>query len=137
LSGVTVTLAQGAASLHGQVALAEGEQPPAKLFVYLAPAERERAEDVLRYFVAPVSPEGKIALGNIAPGRYWILPQVVSDDRRAAGSGLTPLTKLRLPDETATRARVRRDAEAAKNEIELKPCQNVTDFQLPLQQAQP
>jgi hypothetical protein len=38
---------------------------------------------------------------------------------------------MRAPDETETRARLRRDAEAAKVEIELKPCQNVTDFKFP------
>jgi len=38
---------------------------------------------------------------------------------------------LRLPDETETRAKLRRDAEDAKNAIEFKPCQNVTDYQLP------
>ncbi|HEY2963966.1 MAG TPA: carboxypeptidase-like regulatory domain-containing protein [Pyrinomonadaceae bacterium] len=131
LSGLTITIAQGAASLRGNLALGEGEQVPARLFVYLVPAERERAEDVLRYFAAPVSPEGKITLNNIAPGRYWILTQTVSDDT------LAPLAKLRLPLETETRARFRREAEAAKTEIEFKPCQNVTDFQLPLKPAQP
>jgi hypothetical protein len=39
---------------------------------------------------------------------------------------------MRVPDETETRARLRRDAEAAKMEIEFKPCQSVTDFKLPL-----
>lgn len=131
LTGLTITFAQGAASLRGQVTLGEGEQLPAKLFVYLVPAEREKAEDVLRYFTVLVSPEGKIALMNIAPGRYWVMAQAVADD---SGS---PVTKLRLPHETETRARFRRDAEAAKNEIELKPCQSVTDFRLPLKPSQP
>jgi len=140
LSGLTVTLAQGAATLRGQVvgvadetpALGngqrhgEGQQVPEKLFVYLVPSEREKAEAVLRYYAAPVAPDGKVALHNIAPGRYWVVAQTFTED------AATPLTKLRLPHETATRARLRRDAEAAKTEIELKPCQNVTDFRLPL-----
>ena len=123
VSGLTVTLAQGAATLRGQL-VSERQQVPEKLFVYLVPSEREKTEAVLRYYAAPVSPDGKIALHNIAPGRYWVVAQTFSDDAP------TPLTKLRLPHETATRARLRRDAEAAKNEIELKPCQNVSDFQL-------
>ena len=41
------------------------------------------------------------------------------------------LTKLRLPDSTEMRSALRRAAEAAKNEIEFKPCQNVVDFRLP------
>ncbi len=129
LSGLTITLAQGAASLRGQLVLGEGAQVPEKLFVYLVPSEREKAEAVLRYFAAPVSPDGKIALHNIAPGRYWILAQPFTDD------AATPLTKLRLPHETETRARLRREAEAAKTEIEFKPCQNVTDYQLSLKPA--
>jgi len=45
---------------------------------------------------------------------------------------MPPLRRLRLPDERESRARLRRDAEAAKIEIEFKPCQNLTDYQLPL-----
>jgi len=126
LTGLTITFAQGAASLRGQVVAGESGQAPEKLFVYLVPAEREKAEAVLRYFAAPVSPEGKIAMHNLAPGRYWVLAQPFTED------AATPLTRLRLPHETESRTRLRREAEAAKTEIELKPCQNVTDFQLPL-----
>jgi hypothetical protein len=39
---------------------------------------------------------------------------------------------MRLPDQTEARARLRRNAEAAKTEIELKPCHGVVDFRLPL-----
>lgn len=119
LTGLTVTLAQGAASLRGQIATAEGEALPERLSVYLVPAERERAEDVLRYFAAQVTPDGKIALNNLAPGRYWILAQPAVDN-------------LRLPDATETRSNLRRAAETATTEIEFKPCQNVVDFRLKL-----
>ena len=71
---------------------------------------------------------GKITvkLNNVAPGRYWILAHPAIDD------GPSPLTKLRLPDGTETRLTFRGAAEAAKNEIEFKPCQNVVDFRLKL-----
>jgi hypothetical protein len=120
LSGLIVTLAQGAALFQGQV---EGEAIPEKLFVYLVPSEREAADEILRFYGGALS-EGKIALNHIAPGRYWILAQSANDNAL--------LSKMRVPDETETRARLRRDAEAAKMEIELKPCQSVTDFKLPL-----
>lgn len=126
LTGLTVTLAQGAASLRGQLVLDEGAQAPERLFVFLVPVERERADDLLRFYAGPVAPDGKIALNNLAPGRYWVVTQVASDDT------VTPLTRLRIPHETETRARLRREAEAAKTEIELKPCQNLADFQLSL-----
>lgn len=126
LTGLTVTLAKGAASLRGQIAIAEGEALPEKLFVYLVPAEREKADDVWRYFAAAVTPDGKIALNNLAPGRYWLLAQGAIDDSSS------PLTKLRMPDGTETRLTLRRAAEAAKTEIEFKPCQQVVDFRLKL-----
>ncbi|HEX7334089.1 MAG TPA: carboxypeptidase-like regulatory domain-containing protein [Pyrinomonadaceae bacterium] len=122
LAGLIVTLAQGGASLQGQLALGEGETIPEKLFVYLVPTEREAASDPLRFYGGEVSKEGKISLFNLAPGRYWILAQQTSD------STSVPLTKMKLPDGTETRAQLRRDAEATKLEIELKPCQSVVDF---------
>src|SRR5690349_15719981 len=83
LSALTVTLSQGAATLRGQL-VSEGQQVPEKLFVYLVPSEKEKAEAVLRYYAAPVSPDGKIAVHNIAPGRYWVLAQTFnrSEERR-------------------------------------------------------
>jgi len=125
LSGLIVKVAQGAASLRGEITIGEGTTLPGRLYVYLVPAERERSQDALRFLAAPVAPDKKIALNNIPPGRYFIAVQSALDDVRPT------LTKLRLPDETETRARLRREAEAAKTEIEFKPCQNVTDYQLP------
>jgi hypothetical protein len=126
LSGLVIKLSEGAASLQGKISLLEGEKTPARLYVYLLPAEREKIDDVLRFYTAPVLADGNIALSNLAPGRYWILAQPALD------AATSPLTKLRLPDETETRAKLRRDAEAAKTEIEFKPCQNVRDYQLTL-----
>ena len=125
LSGLIVTLAQGAASFQGQVVLSEGDASSDKLFVYLIPSEREAADELLRFYGGLVTEDGKIALHNLAPGRYWILTQPATDIARA------PLTRMRLPDETETRAQLRRAAEAAKTEIELKPCQSVVDFRVP------
>ncbi len=123
ISGLKITLAEGAASIAGQIALAEGEALPEKLFVYVVPAEKEKVDEVLRFYATAVNSEGKITLTNIAPGRYWLLA------RPAVEGGLT---KLRLPDETESRAKLRREAEAGKTEIELKPCQNVVDYRLKL-----
>jgi hypothetical protein len=125
LSNLTITLVHGAASLRGAFVPAEGEQIPQRLFVYLVPAERDKANNVLRFFAAEVQSNGYLGLDNIAPGRYWVLAQ-------PAEGTTSPLTKTRSPLETETRRRLRRDAEAAKNEIELKPCQNVSDFKLSL-----
>ena len=130
LTGLAITLTQGGASFAGQLALAEGEKVPPRTFVYLAPVERERAENSLSYFGTPVTSEGKIAINNIAPGRYWIYAQTISEDAPM------PLARIRFPHETETRAQIRREAEAAKTEIEFKPCQSVVDFKLPLNPQQ-
>ena len=125
LSGLTITMAEGAASLHGQIDLAEGQKLPPKLFVYLVPAEREKTEDILRYFASLVLADGSFVLTNLPPGSYWALA-------RAAGENeLNVLAKLRLPDEAEARAKLLHDAEARKIETELKPCQNMTDYRLP------
>jgi hypothetical protein len=117
LSGLTITLAQGAASLSGQVV----DNRADNLLLYLVPAEKERAEDVLRFFGAAVGPDGKVALTNLPPGRYWSLVK----------SNTEVLTdKLRMPDQKELRASLRREAEAAKSAIDLKPCQHLTDFKL-------
>lgn len=126
LSELVIKLAEGAASLQGKISLGEAEKLPARLYVYLLPAEREKIDDVLRFFAAPVLSDGKIMMNNLAPGRYLIVAQPATD------MASSPLSKLRLPDETETRAKLRREAEALKTEIEFKPCQNVTDYQLPL-----
>jgi len=123
ISGLKITLAEGAASLSGKIALGEGEAVPEKTFAYLVPAEKEKADEILRFYSTPVDPDGKITLKNLAPGRYWLLA------RSEIEGGLT---KLRLPDETESRAKLRREAEAGTTEIELKPCQNVVDYTLKL-----
>jgi hypothetical protein len=125
LSGLTFTLAQGAALVRGQITLAEGQTLPEKLSVYLVPAEAAQAEEPLRYFAAPVNSEGNFWLHNVMPGRYWMLAQPGNDDTRSEGS------KIRLPDGAETRSSLRHAAEQKKTEIELKPCQDVT-FRLPL-----
>ena len=126
LSGLTITLGEGAASFHGQIKLAEDQKLAPQLFVYLAPGEREKAEDVLRFFASQVSADGTFALNNLPPGRYWAIV------KPAAESESSILSKLRLPDETDARAKLRGEAEVAKTEIEFRPCQNVTDYSLPL-----
>jgi hypothetical protein len=125
LSGLTVTVVRGAALVRGEITLAEGQTLPAKLSVYLVPAEAAQAEEALRYFAAPVSTAGNFYLSNVAPGRYWMLAQPGTDDTRQE------ISKLRLPDAAEKRSSLRHTAEQRKTQIELKPCQDVT-FKLPL-----
>lgn len=126
LSGLTITMALGAASLRGQIELAEGQKLPPRLFVYLVPAEPEKAEDVLRFFAAPVEADGSFVLNHLPPGRYWPVARTANE------SDMSVLSKLRLPDEVEARAKLRHDAESAKTDTALQPCQNLTGYRLPL-----
>lgn len=124
LDRLTITLAQGAASLRGYIALSKGETLPEKLYVYLIPAERETTDDPLRFYGAAVTTEGKVALNNLAPGRYLVFAQGATDE------SASPLARLRSPDGTADRTRLRREAETVKTMIELKQCQKVADLKV-------
>jgi hypothetical protein len=122
LSGVTIMVGQDAAIFRGRVTpsgttIREGTR------LYLVPTEREQANNVLRYSDTFVKSDGSFALGNLAPGRYFILSRVEA-----------PTDPDTLPRpiawDPAARARLRRDAEAANTIIELKPCQQVVDYEL-------
>jgi len=126
LTGVTITLAEGAASIRGRIALAEGAVVQSGTIFYLIPAEPEKVSDVLRFFAADVAPDGTFTLSNLPPGKYFALTQANVDAQTATQS------KLREPETEAATARtkLRRTAETKKTEIELKPCQNLADYQL-------
>ncbi|HEU0253510.1 MAG TPA: hypothetical protein VFR12_10805, partial [Pyrinomonadaceae bacterium] len=110
----------------GKLPLAEGESVPAGAFVFLVPAEPDKGEDVLRFFVTEVAADGTFALNNLPPGKYWTLAQTTNDTQ------ITAAGKLRQPESAAARTKLRRTAETVKSELELKPCQNVADYQIAL-----
>lgn len=124
LTNVIITLAEGAASIRGRLALAEGATAPAGMVVYLIPAEPDKAEDVLRFFVTEIASDGTFTLNNLPPGKYLAVTQSNVD------AEITRLTKLRQPEATPARTKLRRTAETQKTEIELKPCQNLADYAL-------
>ena len=125
LTGLVVTVAEGAASVRGQVTTAEESSIPGRMYVYLLPAERERVQDLMRYFATPIAADKTIEFNNVPPGRYLVVVQPALDNVRPT------LTKLRLPDEGETRSRLQRNAEGEKVELELKPCQNLVGYQIP------
>lgn len=131
VSGVTLTLAEGAASLLGSVKLPAGSSIPPKLYVHLVPAEKEHAENVLRFFTASVVADGSFEFHNLAPGKYWILARLSPDNEPEFDS------RLRAPAAADQRALLQHAAELAKSEMELRPCQNVTDYQIPFEISAP
>jgi protocatechuate 3,4-dioxygenase beta subunit len=127
LSGVEVRLAQGAALLSGRVVAAEGALTPpfSQTRVHLVPAERESADDPLRYFDATPDVSGAFTFKSLPPGRYLVVL------RPAPEPGADTPTRPAHWD-ADSRARLRREAEAANSPVELQPCQRTTDFILRL-----
>ena len=123
LSGLTVTITEGAARLRGHITAAEGQRVPAGLRVYLVPAERENAENVLRFFESAAETDASFAIDNIAPGRYWIIARTADDG--------DPAKVKPVRQESALRGKVIREAEVLKKEISFKPCEQSADYELP------
>jgi len=125
LSGVTVTVAEGAASLRGKVvAEKEGERLPERLRAHLVPAEPNATDEVSRYAETIVRNDSAFAFINIAPGKYWLITRVTPNDG--------PVNRPATPTawDANERAKLRREAMAAKNEVELQPCGRVKDYVL-------
>jgi len=120
ISGIEITIAQGAASLSGRVVPSgEGAQLPKRLRVHLIPAEAAAADDLLRYAESPVRGDGSFEFKHIAPGKYLLNARQASE-KDANDDQSRPLAR-----DAVERAKLRREAAAAKNEIELKVCERV------------
>ncbi len=119
LTGLTITLSEGAASIRGKL-----EKSEAGVRVYVVPSERDKIDDPIRYFSSDINEDGTFLITSLPPGKYFTLVQ------RSQTDIPTTTDKLRLPDAVEARTKLRRAAEAAKSEVELKPCQNLTDVVL-------
>jgi hypothetical protein len=121
VSGLTITITEGAASLHGRVSVGEGQARLAGLRVYLVPFEH-KSDDVLRFFDGRVDSDGTFAIVNIAPGRYWIIAR--PDDQS------DPANAKSIRHDPDLRGKVLREAENLKKEISFQPCERSTDYDL-------
>jgi hypothetical protein len=123
LSGVEVIIAQGAATLNGRVVPAEGKVP-ARLRAHLIPAEVASADDVIHYAQVDLRDDGSFTFKHIAPGKYLIHMRQLTE-KEANDDQIRPVAW-----DTVERTKLRREAIAAKNEIELRPCERVKDYVL-------
>jgi Carboxypeptidase regulatory-like domain len=122
LSGVEVIIAEGAASLNGRVVPAnEGSKLPSRIRAHLIPAEFSAADDVMRYAETMVRGDGSFEFKHIAPGKY-LLHMRQSTEKEMNDDQARPIAW-----DTVERAKLCREAAAAKNEIELTTCQRVKD----------
>lgn len=121
VDGLTMTFAKGAAALLGRVASADSSLPPA-LHLMLIPAEKEKSDDVLRFFEVPIQSDGRFFFPNIPPGKYWLYAQVASQELTADG------TARPFAWDANQRALLRRNAQAWNQTVELGPCQRIRDY---------
>jgi hypothetical protein len=125
ISGIEMIIAQGAASLSGRVVPSrEGAQLPKRLHVHLIPAETTAADDLLRYAESPVRGDGTFEFKHIAPGKYLLSARQASE-KEANDDQVRPLAW-----DSVERSKLRQEAAAAKNEIELKVCERVKEHVL-------
>lgn len=123
VNDVIVVISEGAASIDGRVLKTGNPQATDKWLVYLVPAERELADEVLRYAETVSVPGGEFKFRNLAPGKYLILALPLEN---GAPNGKTLSTAL----DPAARLRLRRAAETANQPIELQPCGRVANIQV-------
>ena len=94
---------------------------PPGLTVFLIPAEKESAGDLLRYRWFVTRDDGAFTVGNLAPGRYWVLTK---EGINRNEPGPPPFW------DAESRALLRKAAEAENVVVELAACQRVKDFTL-------
>ena len=126
VAGLTITLATGAAGLKGKIVSAGNAGLPPRLRAHLVPAEPLAKDDLLRFAETPVESDGYFRFANLAPGKYLIIT------REIPGSEAPDDSARPVAWDAAERAKLRKEAEAAKVEVELKACQRVSDFELKL-----
>ncbi len=124
VEGLTITLAAGAAGLKGKIIPASGARLPSRLRAHLVPADPLAKDDLLRFAETLVESDGSFRFANLAPGKYLIITREIS------GSEAPDESARPVAWDAAERAKLRKEAEAAKVEVELKACQRVSDFEL-------
>jgi hypothetical protein len=130
LTGVEILIAEGAARLRGRVAVTDetqakdGDSAQPRWRVSLIPAEEAAAENVLRYAETLTRSDASFELMHVAPGKYYLLAQKVSEKE--------PIDDQSRPAawDNSERAKLRREAQTLKQEIELRPCQQINDYSL-------
>ncbi len=119
ITGLVVKVSEGAAMLKGKIKAENDAALHPQLHVYLVPVEKEKIDDALRYVEGSISHNGSFAMKNLAPGKYWLVTRVETDEANILWNA-------------AERTKLRREAELANTVIELQPCQRVLNYELRL-----
>ncbi len=123
-SGLAVVIANGAAGLKGRIVAGEGLKLPWRLRVHLIPAEIEAKDDLLRFAEARAESDGSFNFTNLAPGKYLLIARPLPETE-ATDASARPVAW-----DNIERAKLRKEAEAAKVMVELKACRRIGDYVL-------
>ena len=116
-------LGSGAALLRGTLDLVPNAKRPADLRLYLIPEERDA--EVHRYRETLINADGSFEITNIFPGRYFVLTTSAAEIL----SGVESPPRFAAWD-ARTRSKLRELAQTTAQFLDLKRCQQLTDFQL-------
>jgi hypothetical protein len=92
--------------------------------VHIIPAEETAAEDLLRYAETTTLSDGSFELKHLAPGKYFLLAREIPEKGMIEGQSRA------VAWDQVERARLRREAQALGQQIELRPCQQINDYAL-------
>jgi hypothetical protein len=123
VSGLNVSIAEGAASVRGTVVTDDGKPVRDRLLIYLVPGEKENT-NLLRYFETRSDAEGRFELGNLPPGDYLTITANAEENRPPG---------ILIREDSNLRTKVVRDAQKLNQTVTLKPCESVDNFALPNQ----
>ena len=124
VSGINVTISEGAALVHGTVVTSEGKPSRDRMLIYFVPAEKENASNLLRYFESRSDADGKFELRNVPPGEYLLIP-LSADENRQPG--------ILIRQDSSLRANIVRDAQKLNQHLALKTCERIDNLELPNQ----
>jgi hypothetical protein len=124
VTGITVTISEGASQLVGRVTLAEGQTLASNVRVYLVPFEREATDNPLRFFEARPQSNGKFTMDNINPGKYFVIARMADENEYGVAKSIR--------FDAAFRDKIVQAAQASKKEIAFKPCEQTPGYELPL-----
>lgn len=122
VSGITITISEGAARIRGKVTTGGGQVRPDRVIVYLMPAEKDAANNLLRYFETRPELDGGFDVRNVPPGDYSIVSIRADSD---------PAPGVLIRQDSALRASAIREAEKLKQTVTLRPCERVDSFDVP------
>jgi hypothetical protein len=128
LTGIEMIVSAGGARLRGRVGAAngvqtkEGSSASPYWRVHILPAEETAAEDLLRYAETTTRGDGSFELKHLAPGKYLLLAREIPEKERIESQAVAW--------DHAERAKLRREAQALSQEVELRPCQQINDYAL-------